>query len=988
MGVLGTLEVTADGESVRVGGARLRALLIRLALDAGRFVSSASLARALWPEEGPADRVHALQALASRLRRLFPEGSLRQGPGGYCLDLPQDAVDVMRFERLAREGRLALREGDPGTAVRRLREALGLWRDAALSEVALMPVAARLHELRLAAIEDRVTAEFQLSTDLSAVVAELEELVAAHPLRERLRGLLIKALHALGRQAEALAAYEHFRVLLAEELGADPGRELQEIHLAVLRGERAAPGGRPRGNLRTPLTSFVGRADERARIAARLREDRLVTLVGPGGVGKSRLATQIARDLAADVPGGVWLVELAPVADPADLPQTLAGALGLTQAGRLADTLPAADIVVVLDNCEHLIDAAARLVEDLLGSCPQLRVLATSREPLGILGEALCPVAPLRPGEGVRLLADRAKAVRAEFAVTDANAADLAEICDRLDGLPLAIELAAARLRYLTVEQLAAGLANRFQMLTGGSRTALPRHRTLRAVVAWSWDLLPDDERRTAERLAVFPGSFTPQAATRVCGHEAVDALADKSLLQFVGGAEPRYRMLETIREYGLERLAETGEITRARAAHAAYFLDLAERAEPPALMAERDSLRAAVYFACDTADADTAVRLAAALGYFWTISEDHAEVAGRLRAVLAVADDAEVAVVYLLNTVLSGELAQAKADAGRFLALARAEGADPASTVLIEAMVALICGDATAGLAAIDEPPSDSYPRSRAMSWFVRSFLDGTLGDMAAMRRDLLAATAAFREAGERWGLAMSLSHLAFAQSTLGDFDESVASLAESIALTRDLGADEVRQVWLSMIRIHTGDVGNARTELLDMVTSNLPAHQLGVSRVLLANLARYDGDLDTAARYLDDAARHRTASRDPSLPVLLQLATAQLETARGDLESARRRLAQALALAEQSRDMPLVALVVVGVAGLRRAAPGAATKLLGAAHALRGGADTRHPDVVRLAHDLHAHLGERYRDAYDRGRRLDRGVALALARAAVQAG
>src|SRR5262249_2879065 len=271
LGLLGPLVVTADGELVEIGGRRLRALLIRLALDAGRMVSLASLSSALWPDEGPADPANALQTLVSRLRRALPRGEvLRSAHGGYCLDLPPEAVDVLRFERLTGEGRRALRNGEAAMAARRLREALELWRGEALADVAEAPFAAaaiiRLTELRLAATEDRLEAELQASPERSHIVAELEQLTTAHPLRERLRHLLVGALQSDGRQAEALASYEEFRRLLADELGADPGLELQRAHLALLRGEevvRRPSGARLRGNLRAPLTSFVGRVEER-----------------------------------------------------------------------------------------------------------------------------------------------------------------------------------------------------------------------------------------------------------------------------------------------------------------------------------------------------------------------------------------------------------------------------------------------------------------------------------------------------------------------------------------------------------------------------------------------------------------------------------------------------------------------------------------------------------------------------------------------------
>src|SRR5690606_38908065 len=305
---LGPLVVTDRGEDVVIGGARLRVLLIRLALEPGRTVTVDALAAALWPDGGPGDRVHALQALVHRLRRRLPAGRLRSAPGGYALDV--DSVDVQEFERLVAEGGGALRAGDAPLAAARVREALGLWRGDALADAAGAPfadaAAVRLEELRLSATEDRASAELAAGADPGPLVAELEELAARHPLRERLRVVLVKALHRAGRSAEALAVFEGFRRTLAEELGTDPGRELQDAYVTVLRD---APRERVRGNLRVPRSSFVGREDERAWVARRLWEGRLVTLVGTGGAGKTRLATTIAAELGGRFPGGVWLVE-------------------------------------------------------------------------------------------------------------------------------------------------------------------------------------------------------------------------------------------------------------------------------------------------------------------------------------------------------------------------------------------------------------------------------------------------------------------------------------------------------------------------------------------------------------------------------------------------------------------------------------------------------------------------------------------------------
>jgi predicted ATPase/DNA-binding SARP family transcriptional activator len=1055
VGLLGPLEVEADGRITEIAGARLRVLLARLALDAGRMVTVESLSQALWPDEVPGDPAHALQSLVSRLRRALPRpAALRSVPGGYCLDLAPEAVDALRFERLAREGQRALRRGEVEVAAHQLREALRLWRGGPLADVAEAPfaaaVAVRLTEVRLTATEDRIEAELNAAPEHAAhLVAELEELTAMHPLRERLRLLLVKALHANARPAEALAAYEAFRRRLADELGADPGPELQQAHLAVLRGEKVAERPRsaePRGNLRAALTSFVGREEEQARIDKQLKEGRLVTLVGPGGAGKTRLATTVAARIADDVPGGAWLVQLAPVTDPGEVPHAVTGTLGLREVGlldplatprdaisRLIEALFATQTLLVLDNCEHLIDVAARLVDDLLGRCPRLRVLATSREPLGILGETLCPVSPLglpEPGVSageamaypvIRLFADRAAAVQPGFAVTQQNVAAVVEICRRLDGLPLAIELAAARLRALPVEQVAARLGDRFQLLTSGSRTALPRHRTLRAVVAWSWDLLDDDQRRLAERLAVFPGTITPEAAGQGWAPastvlDTLAALVDKSLLQVVEGPEPHYRMLETIREYGLERLAESGKVAQAGAAHAAWFLHLAETAEPhlrgfgqvpwiARLAAERDNLLAALHFACDTGDADTAVRLGAALGLLWTIRGNHAEAASRLQGALDIPGEAPqeakamATALYLLNTVLSGGQARTEVAAGQPRAWAHGAGraAGHPGSVLLEATLAVLSDDPAAGLATIDRLLDHPDPWARAMLRLLRAFPQANSGAMDGMRRDLAAAVTAFRQAGERWGLATSLTYLAYAWITLGDFDGAIVALEESIRLLRELDAGDaavVQRVWLADARRRKGEVGRARADLLELVTPGVGAASAWsriYARVALGDLARYDGDLDEAARQYAAAADDlsRAPFDDWLLRAMVRCAMGHLAVASGELGAAQHYLAEAFASAVEMPDIPLAARFGVGVAGLElaRGDAGRAAEVLGATHALRGAPDAFNPDVTWLAAKLRDALGERtYQAAYARGSGLDRGGALALIQAQVR--
>ncbi|WP_426506854.1 BTAD domain-containing putative transcriptional regulator [Dactylosporangium sp. McL0621] len=1217
VGLLGPLSVEVSGRPVEVGGARLRALLARLALEPGRFVAVERLVEALWPGgPGPADPANAVQSLVSRLRKALgnpPE--LESGPRGYRLGIEPGDVDAVRFERLVAEGRRALRDDDRAGTTRLLREALDLWRGAALADLGAADtdaVAARWAELRLAATEDLIEASGFAPDTRAGAIAELQELIVAHPLRERLVALLVRALHSDGRQAEALAAFEGCRARLAEQLGADPSPELRDAHIAVLRAEA---GPRRGGNLRAALTSFVGRTGDVERLAVQVADSRLVTLVGPGGAGKTRLAATVAAELGRQLPDGAWLVELAPVAEATEVPAAALRTLiagGLVQpevAGRLrrgdvveqlADALVLPGMLLILDNCEHVVDAAAGLSEELLGRCPKLRILATSREPLGILGETLFPVGPLplpavvfpapgiapapfapgaiatvgaaptteapttqpptakaptteapttqpptakaptteaptaktattqapmttapmtkapvtgetvtgagttgaKPNAGalaaavaapaVQLLRDRAAAVRPGFEVTPDNVAAVVEICRRLDGLPLAIELAAARLRSFTPEQLASRLGDRFRLLTGGSRTALPRHRTLHAVVAWSWDLLGAGERAFAESLAVFPGTFDADAAHaaasgggsddhgrlaadaalaahaahaaasgggsddhgrlaadaahaaasgggsddhgrlaadaahaaasgggsddhgRLAAEEMLHTLVDRSLLQVVpGGAGPiRYRMLETIREFALEELGRRGAVGAVRAAHAAYFLELMERAEPhlrtaaqlewlERLRPEQDNVHAAVGHLCDAGDVVRAFRLGAASGWFWTFEDNHAESAlwlGRIieagrRDPAAVPSDLGLVVrsMHLVNSGFAGDFQFDRAELDALIAEAVAEppGGHPI-VELIAPVVALFRDDTEHGTALVRARlagPIDQW--SRGMLHSVLGHLCENDGNIDGMLRELTISAAAFRDIGERWGLSMTLASLADAYTRRGDFAAALAHFEESIELHRRLGirsSEAYLLVSRAALSRHTEGPAVARARLRAFV-EDLGQSSRDVSHAMLelGHLARAEGDLIEAERLYHESWRLQQESPlvAPQYKAIVVTARAEIDLARGEPGAARARLVDAMAFALGARDMPVVGKVAVTVAGLAAALGdperGAAT--LGAAQRLAGARDASNADWTGRLAALRDELGEEaFKTALARGMSMPRAEALEL--------
>ncbi|MEW9555194.1 BTAD domain-containing putative transcriptional regulator [Nonomuraea sp. NPDC050783] len=825
-----TAALGEDGEPVALGGPRVRALLALLALHAGRVVGADRLVEGLYGPEPPEGVANALQSQVSRLRRALGRDLVEFHPAGYRLAADPSDVDACRFERLAAAGRRALAAGDPARAAGLLREALELWRGAPLADAPhARGAAAALEELRLAATEDRVQADLDLGRHRE-LAAELRGLIAAHPLRERLRAQLMRALYGSGRQAEALTVYDEARKILGEELGVEPGAELTAAHLAVLRadpalGAPAAPASRL--GLRAQLSSFVGRAEELAQVGARLRAGRLVTLIGPGGAGKTRLAAEAA----AQEPGDVCFVPLAPVSEDADVPAAVLAALGVREAlraaaerpvdplTRLVTALTGRELLLVLDNCEHLITATAELTDLLLASCPGLRVLATGREALGITGESILPVAPLRlpPPEAddpleypaVRLFADRAAAVRPGFAVDAGTAAHVVRICRALDGLPLAIELAAARLRTMSVADVAARLDDRFRLLARGSRTALPRHQTLHAVVAWSWGLLDADEQRLARRLSVFVGGARPEAAEAVCGlpEEVLFSLAEKSLVEQVGG---RYRMLETIQAFCAERLADAGEVEAVRDAHVRYYLDLVLAADArlrtreqlpwlARLDEESDDVNAAVRWAAESGQVETALRLLAHTACYWWMRGHRATSAALAGELLAVLDGRrppgleEEYVMCVLVAAWTGTTDQRLRER-----LAEVRTLLPVTYLpeRVEFMMML--------LSMLTGPPADfahAYrlvtsfmdtlpPWQRALSHSGAAFVLQAMGHFEEALGHFERSRAGFEEIGERWGTALVLSGLGELYQVQGDYAQAYALADEALASARELGS------------------------------------------------------------------------------------------------------------------------------------------------------------------------------------------------------
>ena len=676
--ILGPLEVVADGRVVRLNAAKPRALLAILLLHANEPVSSDRLIDDLWAGRPPATAAKVLQTYVFQLRKALGDARIVTRPTGYELSVDPTRLDLHRFERLVIEARGAA----PPAGAQNLRDALALWRGPPLADFTYEPWAqaeiGRLEELRLEALQERIDADLALGRHAD-LIGEVELLVAQHPLLERPRGQLMLALYRSGRQADALEAYRDARETLVAQLGIEPGSALRHLEQAILNQDPALDvSPRPPARaLRALSTSFVGRKRELREIRALLlRPDvGVLTLTGAAGTGKTRLAVEVAAGVDNDFPGGVVLVELAPIADADLVATTIAGALGLGEGlergslEALVASLRGRRALLVLDNFEQVLDAAAMLTE-LLAGAPGLTLLVTSRAPLDISQERIYPVAALqlpdpshalevdrlRRTEAVRLFVARARDIRPDFELSELNADAVAELCVRLDGLPLALELAAARIKLLSPRHVLERLGVKLEVLKAEPGAGLPeRHRTLRAAIEWSYDLLGAEEQALFTSLGVFVGGFTLDGAKAIAGdleHDVVagvESLLNNSLLRTapMAAGEPRFGMLETIREYASERLLERGDGRAVRRRHAGFYLALAEEAEPALLGpqqlswlerldAERDNLRAALTWATEENEADVGLRMGAALWRYWQLRGSDSEGRERLERLLA----------------------------------------------------------------------------------------------------------------------------------------------------------------------------------------------------------------------------------------------------------------------------------------------------------------------------------------------------------------
>jgi predicted ATPase/DNA-binding SARP family transcriptional activator len=1033
--VLGPLEIVDDNAvTIPVRGAQLRRALATLSLHAPASTPVDVLNDVLWPDGAPSP--NALQALMSKLRKAIAPMTIDVSGSAYSLVMGSGEIDAHCFERSVTAGREAAAAGRLEEAVQHLDAALALWRDRPFEDIADLSVgqapAARLMSLREAAISTRLECCIS-GGQIDTAAAELEALVVAEPLVERWWALLMVARYRQDRQADALRAFQQARTVLADELGLEPGPELRDLEAKVLRHDPSL-GPSTRGTYSTPLShrelsrrdlahrdlaqrgsqlprrlaSFVGRAGHIDTLSELLGQARLVTVVGPGGAGKTSLAIEVGRRLSVgDDRPNVVLTELASVPRGGDVVGAVAALFGAgdadlrattgtaTDMDRIVDAIGSRPTLLVLDNCEHLIIEAASFVSTALRHCESLTILATSREQLAVAGEQVWSIPPLTPDESVELLAARAGSAGVGLEITASSAVRLIE---RLDGLPLAIELAAARLRSMTLDDLVDRLDDRFALLSVGQRSAEPRQQTLRNLVDWSHDLLDERERILFRRLAAFSGGATLEAIETVCadpvgqagetriGLRDVDTLVaklvDKSLVIADHSASGvRFRMLQTLGDYASEQLIASGEAERVGQRHARYFAGQVAPAELGLMGHEQQrwmqwlrvewaNITTAMDHALAIDDADTAIQLVAPLGWYFFMIDETGVGVEWLRAALGCTGRTDPR---LHSLALASCAFLAASGPDPINAAVVAERAletldsydDPVTEAFVTGMY-VMCQLFRGHFGACREvfPLTESAALrsgnrwSIAMATLVGAELTSLLGQPQQAESEMRRAADGFAAVGDRFCYSICVAHAAELAEMRGDYDPAVRMLEESLAIAEDVGfsvrglATRSRLANLETLRGNLALASSMHRQALASGTGPIPQWMHAMTMLGLANIARRRGDAAEAVRCVDEAMSLPRSQRIPLMHTSLLVARGYSADLAGDVETALSSQREALSIAVELGAARVTANAVEGLAGAMALCGDAETaaRLLGAADALRRTAGGAMPAAERF--------------------------------------
>ncbi len=1051
--VLGSLELVDDNAvTIPVRSAQLRRALATLALHTPSSTPVDVLNDVLWPDGAPS--TNALQAVVSKLRKAIAPMTIDASGAAYSLVLGPGEVDAHRFERLVTTGREAAAGNRHDEAVEYLDQALALWRGRPFEEISDLSIgqapAARLRSMREAAITTRLECSIS-GGHIEAAAAELEALVVAEPLVERWWALLMITRYRQDRQADALRAFQQVRAILAEELGLEPGPELRDLETKILQHDPSlGPSSRatftkspPRrtdasSDWRLPrrLVSFVGREAHIDALSEMLAAERLVTVVGPGGAGKTSLAIEVARRLATSpARPRVVLIELAAVQRGGDVVDAIAAVLApgdgdlLANIGsspdmdRIIDALGDEPTLLVLDNCEHVIGEAARFASEVLQLSDSVALLATSREPLAVVGERIWAIPPLTADESVELLVARAASAGIELEVSDSSRASAIRLIERLDGLPLAIELAAARLRSMSLADLVERLDDRFALLSVGPRTAEPRQQTLRNLVDWSYDLLDERERTLFRRLAIFSGGATLDAIESICVDPVVESgpdrigrsdiggligrLVDKSLV--IADRTPsgvRFRMLQTLADYASEQLIRSAEAEWLADRHSRYFADLVAPVERGLLGTEQRrwiewlrlewaNITTAIDHALAVDDAETAIALVAPLGWYFFMIDETAVGAEWLHAALACSGNRDSR---LESLALASYAFLASTGSDPATAVVVAERAlstldtfdDPMTESIVTGMYVmcqLFRGNFEACRAVFPLTEAAAHRSgdrwSLAMTALVGAELSNQLGDTQQAEREMRRAADGFAAVGDRFSFTICVTHAADLAEMRGDYDRAVRMLEESLAVAEDVGfsvrgfAARSRLANLEILRGNLALAASIHHQSLDAGSGPVPQWVHAISLLGLANIARRRGEPAEALRYVDEGLALPRSRGIPLMRTSLLVARGYSADLAGDCAAAVAAQEEALILARRLGSVRVVANAVEGLAGalaLGGDAPTAA-RLLGAADSLRRRSGGPMPaaerfDVDRAERRARQTLGDlQFQAAFDEG-------------------